>query len=1039
MLKQAGSGACRTPASGGRPTGALNSGYLQKLSYDATAKKSASDRSSPCPLSSALKITQLSAFKKKATFSKTLVQDIIAAYMHDWGEVLEDDDETGRQCIEEFLDILSCMKRYSGIFFASKQLQVRSRTLLDFMPSGGDILGPLLYRSEAVRAMLKLERVANTGPGSVNYSWPNSIEDEKYYAFLEDSLRATMICPGFKVSEAAVSRWKQIHGDMTDNFGTLNVWCSEANYSRRVADVDEAYVYLYSRHCTGIPIASGQECAQCQGIGVKYGPPSKIPQTLVSKEMSLQVLHDLSSGKVAEPVDIERVRLYTNSIEARLLQEQRMKSHYKKQLEEAREAAESIYGARRKQTFSSVQEKDEYKELCRFMYDKMEEEMPTAVNKHRCALAKELFLSEYQYLGKFNKAGGKAGVVGQYSPQVLSYYVNYAWRLGKKAYEEERDVRAGLPCWNTLLKYRKDAEQQQSGINHVEITAAYLHATQVLQDRNFIRGTKGKEPHQGFWSTFILVADGMGIVDKFDFDVPTNTASGGVDIAKHPLDIIFNSFAQNKSQDGPGDVDTLTALAKKADLENTIATQLMAFQLLNPSIPGFKYTVWSGFTTSLAGFELSKITLCLTHELFKYNMRVSATVMDGASSNNQMRNEMYNKPWQCPVLDEVIGCFYHPCSLEPVFFISDWSHLAKKLRNCALSPRRTIRIYDNSLPDLRYKPTVNEDGSLTYETLPLLYGRFSLKDGEALWRFLELRNQTQMSATKVRKISASHWNPDGKALMNVAMAYNVLGEPFLDMITKGQRILWFDTDLNDTDKRTLEKILHDLSGYYLVAQLFCETKSILNSKRFVNAEWNRDKLENLKKIRKTFNSWRRSATQAFERGERIIITDKKNHVVTINDCDQHFFTTETSNDFDNCLGSTTAWLKHYTSFDCYVRLKDVTQDHLENEYNLIRSQSMCMNGRLSAAMVKKSMAYLSVQRIDGRKRKRQHDRKGNTFRADDDEQSEDEDDEDTQERKKIIREIKLYYKDAPLPPDLSQVRMELERDIDLNIDLAFLD
>jgi hypothetical protein len=519
----------------------------------------------------------------------------------------------------------------------SESLQCNAGAILSFTPDG-DALAKCLFRSKAVMAMLRIKMVTGN-KDNWTMGMKNGVDDEKYFQVLRDSLSELLFCKGYKVTEESVTTWEKKHGPLFCDFGAYGVWCSTMNFCLRPSRTEDdcSDCFIYSRQCEEFPSLDGGPCSACANGGKMYGSPSHIPEVLVDKKTHNLLMTNLLAGEILDTVDKERLAIRYDDVERQLLKVQKEKSKYKTQLHEARPIAETIHKSLRKEAFQTSKERSEYEALASLGADLIAKEIDPDKNIHAYSLAKELFESEYRYLGKHNRAGGKAGIHGQYSEQLLSWYTDKAWRMGKKAYEQERQDRGtALPCWDTLRKFRNKAKDGNSGLHHLNITAAHLHAKQVLEQRSYARGLKGKTHSDDFMSCFILAGDAMGLVDKFQFSNPERIAHGGVTVEKHFLDTLFHAYANNKkNKESPENQlpsTKLEDLAKKADIEHTIATQLMAIQLLNPSIPGFKYTVWTGMTTSLSGYELSNIILSVITELSVYGMYVSGNVMDCCST-----------------------------------------------------------------------------------------------------------------------------------------------------------------------------------------------------------------------------------------------------------------------------------------------------------------------------------------------------------------------------------------------------------------------
>jgi hypothetical protein len=270
----------------------------------------------------------------------------------------------------------------------------------------------------------------------------------------------------------------------------------------------------------------------------------------------------------------------------------------------------------------------------------------------------------------------------------------------------------------------------------------------------------------------------------------------------------------------------------------------------------------------------------------------------------------------------------------------------------------------------------------------------------------------------------------------------VLELPFQDLIKKAQRILWFDTKCTPGTQKMISDCLFKLSGYYRFSQMYCEVTSVLNSKKFVNKDWNSDLFEKLGRNLTNFQDWRKKATEAFDRNppdNRIQVKDKKGNLVTINNRDQNFFTDETADDFECTLKSAIAWNHKYTSWNCFVREKDITQDHLENEFNLIRSQVMNNNGKVTAAQASAAISILSFQNISRREKRQRAGRGANTsLRAQDMLEESSDDDEVFDNLKKQKLDLVRYYKQLPPPPNVNDVRKEVGRSVKLDINVDFL-
>jgi hypothetical protein len=349
------------------------------------------------------------------------------------------------------------------------------------------------------------------------------------------------------------------------------------------------------------------------------------------------------------------------------------------------------------------------------------------------------------------------------------------------------------------------------------------------------------------------------------------------------------------------------------------------------------YCVNQTFTASMSAVDIELVLTTTIKVASVYRFKIVSIIADGAQCNRQFQKRNFkaggkdknNLDYKCYMV--------HPVTFNPIFFISDPSHMIKKCVSSLDSKNRKIFMSVDGI-DYPLSLVIQRDLWLSFN------------DNAGLNRF--------------REFVMVDFEKNNFQKMRVGPCIKVLGEAMIDMIDQALIRLRFYHEFKNNpennDKINPHEFYKDAKqylGWRTMSLWFTRLFKILNSKKErINTEEYNHNLVFLKEFYHWFKGWK---IEAVDRRRKLLPT-----VNTQYDAMTGFFTAEASED---CL-SMIQGLIQLTEFYCekqlsigsqvYFVLHRFSQDLLENYFAKVRLGSK--HGRLDHITTSASCSKASV-------------------------------------------------------------------------------
>ena len=322
------------------------------------------------------------------------------------------------------------------------------------------------------------------------------------------------------------------------------------------------------------------------------------------------------------------------------------------------------------------------------------------------------------------------------------------------------------------------------------------------------------------------------------------------------------------------------------------------------------YCVYQTFNPSLSSgeiFDIVRQVLKSTHTFF---FRVIAIIGDGAQCNRSYQKRHFN----CGDINNLH--MKHPLSKEPIYYISDPSHMIKKIVSSLSSTNRKIYI----------------------TTVDKVIRRLSLASMFSLW----LSFNDSSGLNRFPSFKTIDFIKNSFQSMRVGPCIKVLGPKMIEVIDMAlvyqQNYIEFNNDENNSglcNPYEFYKNADDYLGWREVCVQFSQLFSILNS---TENRLNTTNYTHNFNYLKSFHAW-------FKNWKEVAIIRQKSILPVIHSAYQSmcgFFTIEASEDCLSMTQSIIALTYHYTKKNntigkhFFLLPRRISQDLVENAFSRIR-------------------------------------------------------------------------------------------------------
>ena len=329
----------------------------------------------------------------------------------------------------------------------------------------------------------------------------------------------------------------------------------------------------------------------------------------------------------------------------------------------------------------------------------------------------------------------------------------------------------------------------------------------------------------------------------------------------------------------------------------------------------YDYCVNQCFSTSLSAVDIEEIIRTTMIAASKYRFNIISIIADGAQCNRQFQKRYFIHGNKGMENTDYTAHMVHPITSQPVYYISDPSHMIKKCVSSLSSKTRNIFMQVNG-----------EDHQLSLSIMMDLW--LSFNDHGGLNRFKEFK---MIDFVK-----------NSFQCMRVGPCIKVLGPHMIEMIDVALQYKIKYAEFNDNPKNNKEnnpysnyKDAEKYGGWRIACVWFSKLFSILNStEKRLNTGMYAENLQFLQDFYDWFKSWK------LECIARTLKTLNTNH--TSYEEMTGFFTAEATEDCLSMLQGIIQMTKYYCNLQkslnrtIYFLPRRISQDLVENGFARVR-------------------------------------------------------------------------------------------------------
>ena len=166
----------------------------------------------------------------------------------------------------------------------------------------------------------------------------------------------------------------------------------------------------------------------------------------------------------------------------------------------------------------------------------------------------------------------------------------------------------------------------------------------------------------------------------------------------------------------------------------------------------------------------------------KFNFRVICLIADGAQGNRQLQNRLFTNTDVNVICNEFIRWMQHPCFDCRIYFVSDPSHMIKKIVSSFNSDKRVILMEVTKSSQFSSSNVTDNDHYPYYVDSSHIVSTLCLQDMYKLWcKF------NHLGGLKVFNFTVDDFCKNKFQAMRVGPCIKVLGPKMIEMIDEALR------------------------------------------------------------------------------------------------------------------------------------------------------------------------------------------------------------------------------------------------------------